>query len=432
MIKRIRRHLPKGGFIANVLTLMTGMASAQAISIGGYFVITRLYLPVDFGMFALFVSIVEVISVVACWRYDEAIVLPQEDQQGANIAVLSLLIAVVVSALALMIIAGGKAVIDGPITPLSFWLWLAPLAVFFRGLNLVVSSWSTRKKQFRLLAISKTADAVTRTVAQMSVGLAIGSTAGGLIGGYLVGLILSTAIIVIPMCGGDFLQLIRRVTKAGIVTVAVAYKKFPIYLSWTGLLNRVTQQLPIWLFEYFYETAVVGFYSLGHRVLSLPTSTVTQSIQRVYLQKSAELHTDGKPVRPSFMKSTLGLVAVGAIPFLALLLFGPLIFAFAFGSKWYIAGLYAQLMSPWLFSAFISAPARTLFTVYQKQDVLLVFQIFFTLFGALAILAGHYFFGTVESCILLFSGAGSLFNLGMVGYSYRLVTTTPGKVNSQS
>ena len=430
MIKRIRGLLPKGGFIANVLTLMTGTVSAQAISILAIPVIARLYGLEDFGAFALFVSVVDVISVVACWRYEEAIVLPKEDEQAANILVLSLLIAIVMSVITLVIMTVGiNTVIQ--VTQLSFWLWFIPIAVFCRGVNLIFSYWSIRKKQFRLLAVSRTAESVTRIAVQMAAGLTIGSSAGGLIGGQILGVVLSTAIIGFPLCGGDSFSLLRGASVAGIRAVALTYKKFPYYLSWTGLLNRVAQQEPLWFFEVFYTRAVVGSYSMGHRVLSLPTALVTQSIQRVYLQKSAEMSADGKPVRASFVKSTLGLVAVGAVPFLALLLFGRPLFALAFGPKWYMAGLYAQLMSPWLFTAFITAPARTLFTVYQKQDVLLVFQICFTLFGALAILAGHFFFGTVEWCILLFSGVGLLFNLGMVGYSYRLVTTMPGEVNSQ-
>ena len=54
----------KSSFTKNVLTLMTGTAVAQAIPIAISPILTRLYTPSDFGVFALFFSIVAILGTV--------------------------------------------------------------------------------------------------------------------------------------------------------------------------------------------------------------------------------------------------------------------------------------------------------------------------------------------------------------------------------
>lgn len=60
----ITKLKPKSEFSKNVLTLITGTTIAQAIPIAISPILTRIYTPEDFGVFALFVSLVGFISVI--------------------------------------------------------------------------------------------------------------------------------------------------------------------------------------------------------------------------------------------------------------------------------------------------------------------------------------------------------------------------------
>jgi len=66
----------KSDFKKNVLTLMAGTTIAQAIPIAISPILTRLYTPEEFGLFALFLAIVSIFGVVATMRYEMAIVQP--------------------------------------------------------------------------------------------------------------------------------------------------------------------------------------------------------------------------------------------------------------------------------------------------------------------------------------------------------------------
>ena len=88
MIQRLR---PKSEFSRDVLTLMTGSTIAQAIPIAITPILTRLYMPEDFGVLALFVAVTAILGSIANGCYEFAIMLPEQDEDSINIAALGLL-----------------------------------------------------------------------------------------------------------------------------------------------------------------------------------------------------------------------------------------------------------------------------------------------------------------------------------------------------
>ena len=81
---------PSSSFAANVLKLVTGSVIAQGLGVLAAPVIARLFAPEAFGVAALFVSITGIIGVVACLRYELAIMLPKTDEEAANLLGISL------------------------------------------------------------------------------------------------------------------------------------------------------------------------------------------------------------------------------------------------------------------------------------------------------------------------------------------------------
>src|SRR6266852_9405050 len=95
----------KGKFISNVLTLMTGNGLSQLINIGGTLILARLFAPDAFGSFALFVTLVSFLSVLGGCRYELAIMLPEKDEEAANVLFLAVLVLTGVAGASLLIVA---------------------------------------------------------------------------------------------------------------------------------------------------------------------------------------------------------------------------------------------------------------------------------------------------------------------------------------
>ena len=101
---KIKTKILTSEFNRNVLTLMTGTTIAQAIPIAITPILTRIYTPEDFGVFAIFIAITSIFSVIVNWRYDIAIMLPKKDEEAINILALGFIISCIISLILLILV----------------------------------------------------------------------------------------------------------------------------------------------------------------------------------------------------------------------------------------------------------------------------------------------------------------------------------------
>ena len=80
--------LRKDGFARRVFTLMSGTALAQATSLLVAPVLTRLFRPEDFGVFAMYVTLLSVSAPLIAVRYELAIVPAETDDDAFALVLL--------------------------------------------------------------------------------------------------------------------------------------------------------------------------------------------------------------------------------------------------------------------------------------------------------------------------------------------------------
>ena len=122
-------------FATDVLKLVTGTTFAQIIAILASPLLTRLYGPEAFGFLALFTSITSIIGVIACMRYEMAIMLPKTDEEAANLPALCLLSVAVVCGLTMPALYFGADALLSPLKapgPGSYLILASPF-VFAGG-----------------------------------------------------------------------------------------------------------------------------------------------------------------------------------------------------------------------------------------------------------------------------------------------------------
>ncbi|MEA1954754.1 MAG: translocase, partial [Campylobacterota bacterium] len=83
---------------------MTGTTIAQAIPIAISPILTRIYTPEDFGVFALFIAITAIFGGIANARYELAIMLPKKDEDAINIFALGFVITSLISLVLLVLV----------------------------------------------------------------------------------------------------------------------------------------------------------------------------------------------------------------------------------------------------------------------------------------------------------------------------------------
>ena len=177
MIKKI---ILRSQFRRNVLTLMTGTTIAQAIPVAISPILTRLYSPDDFGVYALFISIAMIFASIANGRYELAIMLPEEDEDAFNLAVLGFAITLCMSVVLLFIFVVFNRLITEILgnQEISFWLYFIPVVVLFIGLYNVLNYFNTRLEKYKDIASANIYKAFILVSVQLSIRLIKGGVVG--------------------------------------------------------------------------------------------------------------------------------------------------------------------------------------------------------------------------------------------------------------
>lgn len=384
------RYAPKESFAARVLTLMTGTTIAQSIPIAISPILTRLYAPGDFGVFALFSSLVSLVAIIATGRYELAIMLPEDDEDAINLLVLSVGIAIFVSCLCALVIG----VFNTQITDLlnnqeiSIWLYWIPLAVLLTGIYQALNYWSARKKHYGRLSMSR----LTQSVSTASVNLAMGFSkigVGGLILGNIVGQSFATGVVGWKVWRDDKNKL-ELISKKSMRKNAKKYRNFPLVNTFHAFLDALQTSGIVFLIAAYYGSAVLGLYSFVIRLLKMPLNLIGSSVSQVFYQEASEIYNQ-KGNLHYLLRITMMRLGLAGLPILIfILLFAPDVFGIFFGADWVKAGVYAQILSPWIFFNFIVSPISGIYLIVGKQKQAILFGVIDAVLKLLSVAYGVY------------------------------------------
>jgi O-antigen/teichoic acid export membrane protein len=411
MIKRLKsikkRYMLKGSFGHSVITMITGTSIAQILPIAIAPILTRLYSPQEFGIFAIYMALVSIISLVSTGRYELAIMLTKKEEESINIVFLSFFIVVLVSLLTLV----GLLVIKGHIMyflgndEIAIWLLSIPLLVFITGSFQVLKYWVISNKMFKRLAINKVCQSATTAGVQVGGGY-LSHGAGGLILGQVMGQGVGTAFLGWKMWKENKSKSVE-VRLGTLIKQAKRYKKFPIYSLAADLINLASNQIPNLLLGGFFGLSIVGFFSLTQKVLGSPTSLIAGSILDVFRERASRDYLANGNCLDIYIKTFKSLFLISVIPFIVCFFVAPVLIPFVFGSNWKIAGEYTQILSIMFFFRFISSPLSYVLYVAEKQNYDFIWQIILFVFMLISISIGWYL-NSAKISILCFSLAYSL------------------------
>jgi len=415
----LNRLKPKSEFTKNVLTLMTGTTIAQAIPIAISPILTRLYSPEDFGVFALFISLATIFGSVANARYELAIMLPKQEESAINIVALGLLINIALFLVLSILIW----LFHGPLVRLlnskeiSAWLYFIPVVVFFMGLWNLLTYYNNRKKEYKDIAKATVIKAVITAVVQLVLGF-LKQGAVGLISGQMLSQLFANRQLAQNIYRDK--RLLAKLSKLKIIAVAKRYRDFPKFSMPSVFVYSLSQNVTNIIIAHLYSSATLGFFTLVQRVLGMPSSLIGGSIGQVFFQEATqEKQRSGKAIK-SFRVTLKRLTLIGFPIFLLLFFTVEDIFAIVFGQKWRVAGSYAQILIPLFFIRFINTPVSSMNIVYERnRDGLYIYLL--QLITLLLVAAIAFLFSLdAKGFFILFAILFSLLYLALLYYYYQL------------
>ena len=423
----LEKVLPANRFLRSVSILAGGTAASQIVVAIASPLITRLYSPEDFGLLAVYSSLLMTLGVIASLRYQLAIPLPSDHREAAHVVVLSLLVVIGMTLLVLFAVILFRHQISQAVNipSMANYLWLLPPGLFLLGIYQVLNYWAIRIKAFTAIARTKLAQSLSMVVIQ--------------IGGYTMGPVSLLFAQISGQAAGSISlgvlaihsqwELFQSVRPKNIFEVAKRYKRFLFFSTWAGALNSAGTQLPPLLFSALFSPASAGLYILAHSVLSLPLAVIGKAIGDVFFSSAPEAQRNGTL---SDLVSSLNnkLAQIAMPPALFLFIAGPDIFDLVFGENWRIAGEVARWLSPMLYIQFIVSPLSLIFSILERQIYGLVLQgvLFFSRIGVIFLtwrLTGEFmntvlFYGII-SCLVYLLNLFSILHVTRINLFYVLI-----------
>ncbi|EOI5752643.1 lipopolysaccharide biosynthesis protein, partial [Enterobacter hormaechei] len=141
----------RNNVIRTLFKFVGGNALAQIIIILGTPILTRLYSPDDFGIYASFMSIILIIGVIASGRYDQIMYNFDQDEKWITCFCNGVIIALVLSVVMLF----GLGAIYYCLDDFSLVYFLIPPSVFtFAVIQLYTSFYSLTRQYKKIIALN--------------------------------------------------------------------------------------------------------------------------------------------------------------------------------------------------------------------------------------------------------------------------------------
>lgn len=356
--------VPRGGLVQSTFVAASGQAAGYAVSFLAMPLLTRLYSPADFGIFAVYLSVVSVLGACATLRYDAAIPLPRFERTAINVFALSVCVALITA-----LLVGAALWLFVPVTTLRSPLFVAVLTVHTLCLGCFESfnNWIVREKTFHWLSLMRFLQNVAWVgcslglawVSARAESLAISSATGCL-----------AAVLAVSLCCPLVGRLSKEVSIRKIKYVAVRYRRFPLIEAPSRLIYTLAVSLPTILFAAFYSTEVAGWYGLGARALSMPLLLLGVAASRVYAAEAAACARNRSSALPQlFGRTAKRLLALSVPAVLVAAAACPLVFPVVFGEAWAEAGIYCMLLAPWTIANLLSIVLFGTVNIIERQQL---------------------------------------------------------------
>jgi O-antigen/teichoic acid export membrane protein len=207
---------------------------------------------------------------------------------------------------------------------------------------------------------------------------------------------------------------------------AIRYRNFLFYSLPASLCSTTADQIPSFLLNNFFGSAIVGLFDLPKRIMMAPTALISDSILNVFQERASRDYREQGNCRSIYIKTFKALFVLAIVPFSLLFIFAPALIPFVFGSTWQIAGEYARYLSILSFVIFIASPLGYTLYIAEKQNTHFIWQAFFLVVSIVSILFGVHL-GNPRSSVICFSLSGSLMYIIYLALSYYFSSSKSGK-----
>lgn len=358
----------KNNYLNSILALISGNGLAQLIALLSLPLLTRVYSPEDFGLYALIVSVTTLLNSVICLRYETAIIIEKSHEGQKNLFILCSMSVVIGT---LLVYVG--AYIFYQQTDQAHLAILIAVLVFSQGLSLVSQSVLTLQGKFKLIAHTNLIRTCLTIALQLYLPNIIESTYN-----LLTALLVSTTLVSLIQWPYTIKTLpktnsINSITSRlkQVIASGKKHKRFALFSSPGTLINTFSLQAPFIIFSATYGPAITGYYSMANTLIKAPANLLSNAYKQVHLKLGVDDPDNfGEQTQQLYHQ----LVYLG-MPLLCLAFIDPNAISLVLGEQWLNVQSSIVLLGVFYWVWLPTSITTNVFSIKNEQKVLLLIQL---------------------------------------------------------
>lgn len=396
MLNCIKKSIKITGNRKNIAKISSGTIIGQGISIISLPIITRIYGAEIIGKWALLYSIAIVINSFSDLGLTNSIMIEKEEAIETNYKVTSTL-SVLMSIISSFIVTLSIYYFDAiEMHLLFFFIFLTLLSFTLQQIE-ICYTWLNRYKNYNIL--------MKNPIISNSV-FGISSILFGILGftkyGYFIAYIFAQCItlwnmkhnlprIMFTKNINDFVYIIKK------------NKRFVMYQTPTNIIARFKGQLPTFLIKTFWNTEMLGYYSITVKVLQIPATFLAKAIGRIFFQLTSRMKIEGSNIGSYVLRNLLRNMKIAIIPMILLMGFGDVATIIFLGNDWAIAGDFIRILVLQYYFVFLMMTMQGLSITLEKQNYAMISSISQAAGYLVGALIGRYIFNSIYLALILMS-----------------------------
>jgi O-antigen/teichoic acid export membrane protein len=363
--------LPKSAYERRMLALSGGASASQLIIIAASPILTRVYTPAEFGIFAVLGTLISILAPITALRFEFAILAVRDEAEARTLAVLAVLAACAVSALAASVLIVLDAIlgISGLLLGYDTVLWLLPPAMLAYACAQTLGSLTMHAGAVSLNSITLLAQSVTQVLSQILLGLADFGSLGmalGHVGGNALRLVW------LGIFAGPGLRRLPH-ARQRLLEALIKHWRYPVLSTASSLLQLAAQFSPAVLITILYGPEIGGLFALGQRALTAPVRMLGHATSQVFLAEA--VRKSPSELRALFIGTVLRFLLVGLMWTLPLVMVAPQLFELVFGPSWRASGEMVQILILVHLARFVVVPISQILNILHRHDLDLVLSV---------------------------------------------------------
>ncbi|NOZ74147.1 MAG: lipopolysaccharide biosynthesis protein [FCB group bacterium] len=402
-------------FINNVSVLFSGNVINQIVLALSYPIIARLYSPMDFGSYEQINSILMMVLLIATMRFETTLLLAKNDYEFIILRRIAFgILFSMVSVVSLILLFSGGWLTHWLKNPAAIhYLFWVPVLLGLAGAREIGYNSLIYSNRFMGANLSDIFRSSGNSVLRIITGLIQASTES-----LFISRAVSLLVAMVTIFLHRITSRIKKISSKDYYSVLRKYRSYSFFMSTGITINRISTYFIPLLLSSYYGAGFLGLYAMANGTLNLPATVLRKSLNTVYLKEAAAQHNRSESLLPLFRSVTVFIFGVGILPLLAVIFWGPALYATILGQRWIEAGHISQIIVIWIFLSLLAVPSTAIISVIRMERFYAIFQAILLITRLITIFIIHAFFSGYSPVLIGLVVHGVLFNLLLMSIIY--------------